>query len=367
MDIGASLAHLIDGFKLLVSDPAELIRREKPKKSIVKGLVSLFILSMLAVVLFVVQYLFFTPSFPGLMQAMMSAMVCVMVFVYPVIFVILFLFVALVLFVLMKVLAGKGSFEELFYLMAVIVAPVYFAVTVGFAIIASPLLGLLNLEPLSVSSIAFGMLFLFIESIIPLFMLHLVIKEVGQFSTSRSVICWGSPTALIALVYISMMLLTLQMASTGAIANTKVDGFNVVKPQFNSVITPKGGDGALMMLSMVNTKADATLDNASVIVSKDGRQCKVDFVGTFGFSSFEKNTANSITFKTNMPSFLMINILGPGCGGDGGQAFRYEISMEMQQDGKRLTNSGTLSGKYSLQGQPFGQMGNNQASEPNIF
>jgi hypothetical protein len=125
------------------------------------------------------------------------------------------------------------------------------------------------------------------------------------------------------------------------------------------MINPTGADSALLTLSMVNTKADATLDKSSVVVMKNGRPCKVDNIGTFGFSSFEEKPGTAISFKNQMPAFLMITISGQGCGGIGGELYVYEISMDMEQGGKTVTNSGTISGKYLLQTQPTMPMNKN--------
>jgi len=134
------------------------------------------------------------------------------------------------------------------------------------------------------------------------------------------------------------------MENVGMLGIT-VKGFDVVKPGFNSMVSSTNPNEASFMLSMINQGGDVVLKESGIRVTKNERQCKVDSIGTFGLSSMPSGK-DEVVLQRNIPAWFMMHVSGSGCGGISGDEYTYRITMKLDQEGRIIENSGTLTGKY---------------------
>ena len=212
MEIG----DIVKYFKLLFSNPKEMVRATTSSSSIKGAIISLIIISELMAILGSL-ILFTMPAYQGLIdtdlmdnlrglgitQEMSSILVIMFLFVViivaPIILILgVFLNVG-ILYLLLKLFKGKGTFTELFYNFAMILLPLSLILGAVSNII------LLLITKLSISTTLLQIIFGVILSGFILFYLTLILREVGRFSTTRAILCWLIPTLGFALFSFGML------------------------------------------------------------------------------------------------------------------------------------------------------------------
>jgi hypothetical protein len=193
-----------------------------------------------------------------------------------------------------------------------------------------------------------------LKNIIPFYLITLIIREVGQFSTLKAFLCWFIPTAVYGMFILGMFFISTQitqMQSTGFGAD-KIEGFPVIKP-LNYKVDSNGTDNAVILLPMLNQGEVATLEKAEIKVFKNGTYCRLENAGIFSFADIfnNKTRPENITLKPSggyyfATNLLTLSISGPGCGGEFFEDYKYYIEMKIHRGGGVVDNSGSISGEY---------------------
>lgn len=347
VDISKSLGGLIKNIRLLIVNPTQLIRQQKPKASIKKGVVVLLIVALISIAFTAVSMFSFSKDATGFPKILLVMGFLLTAAISPIFLIIYSFVLGAVEFALMRVFKGKGSFEELYYLIAVIYFPVS---TVVSAVVSYGAYSILfaDLGPIDLAS---GSIYLpsiivwILEHIYPFFLLTLILREVGQFSTKRAVACWLIPTSLVFIPYLVMILL-FSMSGPSDLSTLTIEGFEVIRPQFNSMISSGSSDRATLLLAFLNYGKEVSLDTSTLTVSNYGRICDVKNVSISGFVDQDLSKDPVLKLGGRSILFMTIHVSGESCGGLKGNAFNYFISMKATKDGEVLDNIGTISGEY---------------------
>src|SRR3989344_3896378 len=191
-------------FKLLFSNPKKIISIATSSSSIKRAIISLIIISELmfilgSLMLFTTSgYLGFTDGgiidvlqTSGISQEMLYMLMIMFLFIgiifTPILLILSVFFSVGILYLLLKLFKGEGTFTELFHNFAVILIPLSLILGVVSNIL------LLLITKLSISITLLQIIFGVILFGFNLFYLTIILKTVGRFSTTRAILCWLIP------------------------------------------------------------------------------------------------------------------------------------------------------------------------------
>ena len=369
MNIAQALHNLPYNARLLVSNPERLIALQKEKKSYKDAFTALLVLSLAGIFLSVIDFLLFpqpaVSSLGFMPQEIYTIFYIIGLILYPVSLIILCTVIALVEILLIKIFRGKGTFEELFYLIAVIYLPAntiwQFLVSTFFQLIDVAANNQSHASPnfLDPGYLLMNIVLVVLKNLPLFYLITLINKEVGQFSTLKAFLSWFIPALILGLFSLGVILfstLVTNSLQSASYASNNIDGFPVIRPAANFNVVANGTDGAKITLFMLNKGDAAEVKKSDVSVAKNGTLCSVDDVRTFSFadmfSQASKTDTGSITLKKGdgsltQATLMVISVSGNGCGGEFYDKYHYLIGMKITRGSDVLDNSGTITGYYS--------------------
>lgn len=161
-------------WKSIFLKPVETIQKEKPNSSITEGVKNIVIGSAILAVLFSIGLAFFGALFKAFLPTWLVggsiALIIAVIIVGLILLEVIETFINVgIIWVIARILGGKGSFAQQYYLTSLYVAPLL-AIAILFFI---PILGTLLVLVLGLYS---------------LYLLYLIVKDVHAFSTGRAVL-----------------------------------------------------------------------------------------------------------------------------------------------------------------------------------
>lgn len=356
MDLRGRLSGGVAWVRLLVKDPSELVSREAERASYKRGVTVAAIVGAAASIVTALSMLIFIPemfgAMPKVMLGMFAVMVAVMLFAYPIIMVIGTFLVTGVGYVMMRLFKGTGRFEEIFGLIAAVALPPYFVASFIISLAAWPLYWLLGINPTDLSqTFLVNILIMLLQSIVPLILLTLILRQASGLGTVKAFLCWAIPAGTLFMFYLGIMGLNILVFQSFSSLGAGVEGFAQLTPQWNSMVYGLGPENATLNLVVYSKGGSAILDTESLKVANNGLDCSVGQVRSFSGFDFAGiiDEKQEMTYTESVPGFLIMDVAGPGCGGAPGQTYNYTIAMKVKKGQKTLPNTGTITGKYTSQ------------------
>src|SRR3989344_5635346 len=338
-------------FKLLFSNPKKIISIATSSSSIKRAIISLIIISELmfilgSLMLFTTSgYLGFTDGgiidvlqTSGISQEMLYMLMIMFLFIgiifTPILLILSVFFSVGILYLLLKLFKGEGTFTELFHNFAVILIPL--SIILG---VVSNIL-LLLITKLSISITLLQILFGF-----NLFYLTIILKTVGRFSTTRAILCWLIPILGITLFFFSMLFIISN--SLGFNPYSISSGSNILPRSELTNLLSNGQDIATIKFGFINyNKVPLKINITTLKILNNGVECEVL---EYGLQGRMENTLNTWEISPKGTFIIDVIINGTKCGAELTGEQRFEYSIELISPKKML--SGQVSGKFRKYGE----------------
>lgn len=343
-------------FKLLFSNPKKIISIATSSSSIKRAIISLIIISELmfilgSLMLFTTSgYLGFTDGgiidvlqTSGISQEMLYMLMIMFLFIgiifTPILLILSVFFSVGILYLLLKLFKGEGTFTELFHNFAVILIPL--SIILG---VVSNIL-LLLITKLSISITLLQIIFGVILFGFNLFYLTIILKTVGRFSTTRAILCWLIPILGITLFFFSMLFIISN--SLGFNPYSISSGSNILPRSELTNLLSNGQDIATIKFGFINYNTVPLKINITTLkILNNGVECEVL---EYGLQGRMENTLNTWEISPKGTFIIDVIINGTKCGAELTGEQRFEYSIELISPKKML--SGQVSGKFRKYGE----------------
>ena len=346
----SSISRLFEFVSLLVSNPRSLVKSQLPKASWKNAFYGIALFSVIVILYSWISMLFSLGQMPNNLQVMAAVMSIVVIFLYPILLTIGVSLITVVEYGLLKVFRGRGTFEQLFHMIAKVYLPtsVIFGFIVGLVLSFVSRVFTLDLSNLELIFI-YSIVAMILKNSYPLIILTIILEEVGKLNRVKAILCGLIPSLILIAMWGGVMFLSLQLMKNAGITEINVEGFEVVKPALDSLVFSSSPDKSSLTLSLTDKGEDVVIKKSGITVTKNGQQCLVDSISTFGFDDFGSppSPKDEVVLRKNMPTWFIMDVSGAGCGGISGDEYTYSITMKLEQGGMMVDNSGTLIGKYT--------------------
>jgi hypothetical protein len=345
MDLKSLASSIAAGAKLLASDPASYMKEQKGKASLklaVAAVVALSAAGLLLNLASIVVASFLQAGSVGRLPIDADGFTSLLV-AYPLSFLVLSLFASGVAYLLMRLLGGKGKFIEVFYLMAVSHFPVSLLFSYLVWLLTMPLLASLSMNPLDLASMAVvQVIILVLESAVPLYLLTFALREAGQFTTVRALLCWFVPIGILVGSYVGLTMMTLQFMAATGLSPADVSGFDGLKTQFAFAYPINASDSRLLLM-FNNPGLDLGIDGSGGRASREGRVCAVS---SMWLEDSVGRVEGPMVIRSRASSTLVVGLSGAGCGGATGESYNVTISVPSTRNGEQSALAGSVSGQF---------------------
>jgi len=180
---GLDFAGVFELWKTALTNPEKAVSSQLGKAGYAKGILMLCLAGALyAVISAILTMNFFVLA---LGPAMFAVMVPVLV-----------LFGAAVVFAFAKILGGKGSLREQFYVSAVLLSPIILLMACAKVLLIVPIIGFL----LKAAA-------LFVLEVYALYQVTLALRSIHGFSTIRAILSWLLPLLIVTIVVVIFALM----------------------------------------------------------------------------------------------------------------------------------------------------------------
>ncbi|MFH0863303.1 MAG: Yip1 family protein [Candidatus Altiarchaeota archaeon] len=267
-----------------------------------------------------------------------------------------------------RILGGRCTFTELYYMMASVYFPVYILI----AAVVQPLIqGILE----RVISPVFGMgaiVVSYIPHIFSFYLLTLILRQTCRMSAIKAVLCWLIPGGMLFGASIFFLLAFSSVTGLSPLNPTevvRVDGFDRLAIAPISFFGSSEPDKSVFTLVFGGEEGE--LDGSTLKISKNGVDCRITnlmmdgvdmdppqnqgITGGRGYGDMmpegtflDQDLAEKPVVRFTKTMVFQLNGMasGPGCGGVKGGEYDYAVSFDAEGNGTQWQDKGIISGRY---------------------